>query len=202
MELDEESSEHFALSTPFRTYTFLRLPFGINIGLDPEIFQKSNEKFFGEIKNFLNIYFDELFIAAESESEHDKILDQVIDRARKLNVKFNERKAQYQFKEVKYLGNNFSSKGISVDPARIEALNAIKSPNNIKALHYKLGYVNDLRNFISNLANLNWAIVELLKKGVDFVWMGIHEKALNKNKEIVSKPPVLSNFDYRLPITL
>lgn len=54
IELDEASSEHCAFSTPFGTYKFLRLPFGLNVA--PEIFQKFTEQIFGKI-NGVVVYF-------------------------------------------------------------------------------------------------------------------------------------------------
>lgn len=76
-------------STPFGCYKFQRLSFGIKTA--PEIFQKINQKNFGDIENVI-IYFDDLLITANSKEEHDKILQKVIDRAREKGVKFNKEK--------------------------------------------------------------------------------------------------------------
>lgn len=57
----------------------------------------------------IGIYFDDIIIAADSEEKYDEILQKVIDRARKFNVKFNRNKIQFKVAEVKYLGQIFSA---------------------------------------------------------------------------------------------
>lgn len=102
VELDERSANLCVFNTVFGCYKFLRLPFGLSIA--PQLFQKMNERNFVNIEDLI-IYIDDLLIAAETEEEHDRILAQVLNRARELNIKFNETKVQYKVREVKYLGH-------------------------------------------------------------------------------------------------
>lgn len=71
----------------------MRLPFGLKNA--PEEFQFVNNSIFSGIDN-VHVYFDEILIAAENEIEHDKIMEQVINRARYVNIKFNKNKLQYK----------------------------------------------------------------------------------------------------------
>lgn len=57
----------------------------------PMVFQKYNMKYFGGIQG-LTIYFDDFITAVKPKDEHDKILPKVIERARKYNIKFNQKK--------------------------------------------------------------------------------------------------------------
>jgi len=66
--LDDESSKLCNFSTPFGTYKFLRLPFGLNVS--PEVFQSLINKYFSSIK-YLVIYFDDIMISADTKEEHD-----------------------------------------------------------------------------------------------------------------------------------
>lgn len=104
--------------TAFGKYCFKRLPFGLNIS--PEVFQRVNEKMFSDL-NF-GIYFDDFIIAANNEVDHDRILNDVIKRSKKLGIKFNENKLQYRVTEVRYLGQIFSKNGMKPDPKYIEAI--------------------------------------------------------------------------------
>lgn len=49
----------------------------------------------------MHIIADEMIISASSEQEHDEILRQVMERAKKSNVKFNKDKLQYKVHTVK-----------------------------------------------------------------------------------------------------
>ncbi|XP_031355091.1 uncharacterized protein K02A2.6-like [Photinus pyralis] len=54
----------------------------------PEYFQAINERIFGNLKG-VQVYIDDLLIAADSSEEHDRILNSVIIRATAKGVKFN-----------------------------------------------------------------------------------------------------------------
>ena len=75
IELDDESKRICAFSSPFGTYNFKRLPFGINIA--PETFQRLNERNFGDIPGTY-IYIDDVLVMGKSEIERDENLKQVI----------------------------------------------------------------------------------------------------------------------------
>ena len=68
-----------------------------------------------------------------------------------------------------------------------------KPLSNKKELQRFLGQVNYLRRFISNLAGKTREFSELLKlkDKEEFQWQENHQKAFDKIKEYLSKPPVL-----------
>lgn len=199
VKLDEKSSELCTFSTPFGCYKFNRLPFGLNMA--PEYFQKINTENFGDIEGVV-VYFDDILIAADTEKDHDTITKKVIDRARKIGVKFNKNKVQYKVSSVKYLGHIFSSEGMTIDPERVQAILSIESPTNVKKLQSIIGMINFLRNFIPNLSEKIAPLRELLKKDVKFQWLPVHENCLNKIKEEIANAPVLANFDINKEITI
>jgi len=94
-ELEEGSKRYCAFSTPYGTYNFNRLPFGIACA--PELFQQLTNKYFGDIQNVC-VYIDDILVYGKTKEEHDEALKKVMDRARLLNIKFNPDKIQYQKK--------------------------------------------------------------------------------------------------------
>lgn len=62
--LDKQSSKLCTFNSPWGTYHFLRLPFGINSA--SEVFQQKNSETFGGIQGVHNIA-DDMIIAASSE---------------------------------------------------------------------------------------------------------------------------------------
>lgn len=197
--LAENSTDLCGFSTPFGCYKFLRLPFGLSIA--PEIFQKYSEKTFGDIPGVV-IYCDDLLICASSDEEHDKILTQVFERAKKCNVRFNKKKFQYKLKEVKYFGHIFSQEGMKIDPDRIKAIVELKSPNTKKELQIILGMINYLRRFVPGLADMAAPLQALLKKDVEWLWTKVHENTFVNIKKCISQAPVLQNFNSNLPVTI
>lgn len=199
IKLTDSSSDLCTFNSPFGCYKFVRCPFGISVA--PEVFQKYSETAFGDIPGVI-VYCDDLLICADTQQEHDAILDKVFSRAREHNVRFNKDKFQYKLKQVKYFGHIFSEQGMKIDPDRVSAIVNMKSPNNKKELQIFLGMVNYLRKFIPHLANIAAPLQLLLKKDVEWLWTEIHEDVYTNIKNKISTAPVLQNFDDNLPITI
>jgi hypothetical protein len=162
------------------THKFNRLPFELNIA--PEYFQMINTRNFKNIPNTI-IYFDDILIATETEGEHDQIVQQVIERAKEMNIKFNKKKLQYKRKEVKFLGLIFKAEGMTLDQERINAIECLENPQNKAELQRLLGIFNFVRQFIPNYAELIMPLRELLKKNNKFAWMEEHTTVLKQMKE-------------------
>lgn len=192
IELEEESTDLCTFSTPFGCYKFNRLPYGINISA--EVFQKFNTRYFGDIEGVF-IYIDDILIAGQTVEDHNRILKQVVDRARQINVKFNLAKFQYCLPQVKYLGHIFSKEGVSPDPDRIRAILAYDLPKSKKDLQRYLGMVNYLRNFIPTLSELTSPMRVLLKNDTEWCWLPVHDNAFETLKKVITDAPVLRNFD-------
>lgn len=197
--LSEEASKLCTFNTPFGCYRFLRMPYGIKIG--PEVFQKYNSRNFEDLKGVV-VFIDDILIAANKIEEHDKILQKVVERARKLNMKFNREKIQFKVKEVKYLEKIISEAGIKCDPDRVRAIGKIEKPKDKKDLQKLIGMVNYVREYVPNLAEISQPLRELLKKDVIFEWLTAHDDCLNRIKGMISEAPTLQTFDESKEVTI
>lgn len=197
--LSPESTKYVGFHTPFGSFKFLRLPFGIICA--PEIFQKVLTKYFGDIPNVI-IYFDDILICGETEEEHDRAFAEVMRRAEELNIKFNKSKFQFKKTSINYMGHVLNQEGISPNPEYLEAILQLKNPNNRKELQSFLGSVNYVREYIPHLADLIQPFRGLLKKNSVFTWQQIHTENFNKIKEAVCAISSLANFNPAKKITL
>ena len=77
IQLDEDSSDLCIFNTEFGRYKFERLPFGINVA--PEMFQRIMTETFTDIDG-VEVIMDDILIFAPNQEEHDKILEQVLQR--------------------------------------------------------------------------------------------------------------------------
>uniref|UniRef100_A0A803KB09 Gypsy retrotransposon integrase-like protein 1 n=1 Tax=Xenopus tropicalis TaxID=8364 RepID=A0A803KB09_XENTR len=190
--LDEKSSLLCTFNTPWGRYKFNRLPFGIKSA--SEVFQQKNSEAFGDIEG-THIIADDMIIAASTKQEHDDILNKVMERARKLNVKFNKDKIQYLVKEVKYMGHIISSDGVKPDDSKISAILNMPPPQDKKGLMRFLGMTRYLAQYIPKEASLTAPLRMLLKKDILWQWGPEQDKALNLLKSSLTQAPVLSYFD-------
>ncbi|KAK9711483.1 RNase H-like domain found in reverse transcriptase [Popillia japonica] len=87
---------------------------------------------------------------------------------------------------------------------RIEAIQKMKRPANVKELQTFLGMINYLSRFINNIAKETAPLRLLLKKESVWSWddNSPQECAFRKLKNLISEAPVLSYYNPNLPVTL
>ena len=197
--IDEESSFILTFNTPFGRYRFLRMPFGISSA--SEVLQHRVYKAFGDIKG-VEVIADDMLVGAEDEETHDRLVRQVMERAREKNVVLNPKKIQYKQQQVKYFGCIIGHDGIRPDPGKVKAMVNIPTPADKSAVHRLLGVVNSFKDFIPNVSTLTAPIRTLLKKETDFQWLPEHDKALAEIKKTLTSEPVMRHFDHSKPVKI
>lgn len=199
IKLDERSSNICTFSTPFGCYKFKRLPFGLSVA--PEVFQRYVSNYFNDLPG-TTAYIDDLLVSGKTQQEHDTNLKKVLERARKINIKFNPDKLQYKVNSVKYVGQIFSSEGMKPDPNRVKSIINLERPRDKKTLQSFMGMINYLRIYTPNLSETCANLRDLLKNDREFLWADTHTKEFEKIKLLISQAPTLQNFDPNKEIIL
>lgn len=150
----------------------------------------------------LYIVANDLIIAAENTEEHDRILNQVLQRAEDQNIKLNFDKLQLRVNQVRYLGTIVTPDGIKPDPAKVEAIIGMPTPTDKAGVRRLLGMINFLAAHIPDMSTITAPVRDLLKSDVIFQWGPEQVRALEKIKEILSTAPVLSYFDSKAQSTI
>ena len=114
-------------------------------------------------------------------------------------LEISPKKYQLFKTEFQYMENTIfiKEKRVCVKPlrSRLEAIQKIKPPTNQKGCRSFEGVVNSISIFCSELQKLLKPIYELTKKSRPFVWGDEQQKAFDKIKNRLLKPPVLSMPD-------
>ena len=113
----------------------------------------------------------------------------------KHGLKLSPKKGQLFMKHLTYMGNVFHIHGstISITPlqSRIEAIQKLQPPTNVKGCKSFCGVVNYLSIFCRHLQKLLKPIYDLTKKGRPFVWQEEQQQAFDTIKERMINPPIL-----------
>ena len=113
----------------------------------------------------------------------------------KHGLKLSPKKCQLFMKHLVYMGNVFHIDGstISITPlqSRIEAIQKLQPPTNVKGCKSFCGVVNYLSIFCRHLQKLLKPIYDLTKKGRPFVWQEEQQNAFDTIKEMMINSPVL-----------
>ncbi|UYV67231.1 K02A2.6-like, partial [Cordylochernes scorpioides] len=147
-------------------------------------------------------YIDDVLIATASIEEHLALLKTIFARLAKYNIKLKKEKCLFLQKEIEYLGNLVTGKGIRPLDHKVQAIQKAKTLTNISELRSFLGLINFYGKFIPNLPELLKPLHELLHKKRPWVWTKECGEAIDKCKYSITSERVLVPYDTTLPLCL
>nr|XP_018627055.1 uncharacterized mitochondrial protein AtMg00860-like [Nicotiana tomentosiformis] len=103
----------------------------------------------------------------------------------------NPLKCAFGVTSGKFLGFIVRHSGIEVDPAKIDAIQKMPEPKNLRELRSLQGNLAFIWRFISNLAGRCQPFNHLLRKDIPFHWDQSCQNALESIKRYLLNPPVL-----------
>lgn len=183
MHLDEDSQELTTFRTPFGRYCYTRLPFGLAISQD--VFQQRMDSILAQCPGCVGIA-DDVGVAGETEIEHDRNLIRLMEVARKEGLVFNSTKCLIKAREMSFYGNIYSSTGVRPDPAKIDDIVSMPTPQDKEDLRCFMGMMNYLAVFVPNFAERASPLRDLLKQEVPFWWQEDHQATFEALKHSVS----------------
>lgn len=191
----KEDRQKPTFTTPWGTFKYIRMSFGLtNVGAT---FQRAMDYAFkGLIGKFIEIYQDDLTIFSKDGINDISHLRQVFDRCREYAISLNPAKSVFGVTERRLLDHIIPKDGIKIDPERVEAIQKIPLPHNLKSLQSFLPKTNFLRRFIPNYVEIAKPIQSLLKKDVRFVWQEDNKRAFQEIKGAIAKAPILVSPNY------
>ncbi|KAL4016684.1 hypothetical protein IC575_024339 [Cucumis melo] len=144
------------------------------------------------LDTFVIVFIDDILIYSKTEAEHEEHLHQVLEtlRANKLYAKFS--KCDFWLKKVAFLGHVVSSKGVFVDPAKIEAVTSWPRPFTVSEIRSFLGLAGYYRRFVEDFSRIASSLTRLTRKGTPFVWNPACESSFQELKQKLVSAPVLT----------
>ncbi|KAK7095401.1 hypothetical protein V1264_006813 [Littorina saxatilis] len=199
LELDEASKEFTTINTHQGLYRYNRLPFGISSA--PGIFQRTMENLLRGIPK-VYVRIDDILVAGTTRDEHLQTLRTVMQRLKSAGAKLKKKKCVLLATEVVYLGLKIDQSGIQPVPEKVEAIQEMPRPTDVKQLQAYLGMVNYYSRFLPNLSTVLAPLYVLLKKGVAWAWSDQQEEAWVRSKNLLLSQNVLVHFDSKKHILL
>lgn len=191
--------------TAFRTddglFHFRRMPFGLCNA--PASFQKLMNALFAGLKGIhLQVFIDDVCVATTTRNEHLYLLEKVFILLCDANLKLKASKCTFGASHVIFLGHELSADGIRQDPKKLETIDKMPTPVDVKSLRRALGLFNYYRKFVPEFAELSAPLNQLTKKNIPFRWGSSEDQAFNNLKSELNKNALLCNFNHRDPLVL
>ncbi|KAL4038037.1 hypothetical protein IC575_001640 [Cucumis melo] len=158
--------------TTFRSryghYEFIVMSFGLTNA--PAVFMDLINRVFREfLDTFVIVFIDDILIYSKTEAEHEEHL-----------------------RMVSFLGHVVSKAGVSVDPAKIEAVTSWPRPSTVSEVRSFLGLAGYYRWFVENFSRIATPLTQLTRKGAPFVWSKACEDSFQSLKQKLVTTPVLT----------
>ncbi|GJQ99550.1 putative reverse transcriptase domain-containing protein [Tanacetum coccineum] len=180
-----------AFGTRYGHYEFQVMLFGLTNA--PAVFMDlMNRVCKPYLDKFVIIFIDDILIYSKNEKEHEEHLKEILEllKKEKLYAKFS--KCEFWILKVQLLGHVIDSRGIHVDPAKIESIKDWASPKTPTEICQFLGLAGYYRRFIKGFSKIAKSITKLTQKGVKFEWGEKEENALQLIKQKLCSALILA----------
>ena len=193
--------EKITFTCPFGSFAYTRIPFGLCNAL--ETFQRCMLSIFSHmVGNFLEVFMDDFFVFASSFEKFLENLRSILSRCVEKNLVLSWEKSHFMVKEGIVLGHVVSKRGIEVDQSKIEVIEKLPTPNNIKALRSFLGNASFYRRFLKDFSQIARPLSSLLVKDTPFIFSEECLIAFNTLKKALSEAPILQSPIWGKPFEL
>nr|GEY66268.1 putative reverse transcriptase domain-containing protein [Tanacetum cinerariifolium] len=191
LRVHEEAIPKTAFRTRYGHYEFQAMPFGLTNA--PAVFMNlMNWVCKPYLDKFVIVFIDDILIYSKNKKEHEEHLTLILELLKKeeLYVKFS--KCEFWIPKVQYLRHVIDSKGIHVDPAKIESIKYWASPKTLIEIRQFLGFAGYYRRFIEGFSKIVKSMTKLTQKNVKFDWGEKEEAAFQLIKQKLCSAPILA----------
>uniref|UniRef100_A0A8C1U5W3 Gypsy retrotransposon integrase-like protein 1 n=1 Tax=Cyprinus carpio TaxID=7962 RepID=A0A8C1U5W3_CYPCA len=179
-----------AFNTPLGHFEYRVLPFGLVNA--PAVFQALINDVLRDMLNiFVFVYLDDILVFSPSLQVHIQHVRRVLQRLLENRLFVKAEKCSFHAQSVTFLGSVISAEGISMDPAKVQAVTDWPVPDSRTALQRFLGFANFYRRFIRNFSQVAAPLTALTSSKSSFVWTESAQSAFERLKNLFSTAPIL-----------
>lgn len=123
----------------------------------------------------------------------------VLERCVETNLVLNWEKCHFIVEEGIVLGYVVSKRGIEVDKAKVELMQKLSPPVNVKGARSFMGHAGFYRRFIKDFSKISKPLCDLLSKDVAWSFDEKCRQAFEEIKELLISAPIMCVPDWTLP---
>jgi hypothetical protein len=125
-------------------------------------------------------------------------LNKVLQRCEDQHLVINWEKCHFMVTEGVVLGHRVSGRGIEVDRAKVEAIEKLSYPKDIKGIRSFLGHAGFYRIFIKDFSKISKSLTDLLQMDVPFSFIDDCVKSSNVLKNALISALIIQPPDWNL----
>lgn len=208
IELEKDDREKTAFATPWGSYHFKRMPFGLCGG--PSTYARLVQMVLDGIPHEMALpYLDDTIIHSRTMEQHFQALEIVFKAHLRAGLKLQPEKCQLFRSSIDYLGHVVSSEGIHPIPEYLDVVATWPTPKTRSQVRTFLGKVGYYRRFIPQYAAIAGPLSDKLVKdekddNTEFEITPEIERSFQDLKSRLTSAPILAypEFDSEEPFIL
>lgn len=147
------------------------------------------------------VFFDDIIIYSRTWQEHIEHIRIILHLLQDQQLFTDRNKCSFGQTELEYLGHIITSKGVLIDPKKIEAIVNWPTLKNMTRVRGFLGVTGFVCKFIKGYAHIATPLTDLTKKDA-FKWAQMVESAFQQLKVAMTSTSVLTMLDFSKPFTI
>jgi hypothetical protein len=155
--------------TRYGLYEYLVMSFGLT-NAPAHFMYLMNFVFMPKLDKFVVVFIDDILIYSKSEEEHVHHLRVILQRLRDCQLYAKFCRCAFWLKEVLILGHIISTKGIVVDPSKVQEVFDRKSQRLVTQIRSFLRLAGYYHRCIPNFSKIAKPMTQLLEKEAKFKW--------------------------------
>ncbi|CAM8966450.1 unnamed protein product [Rhodiola kirilowii] len=196
-----QDQEKTTFTYPYGTYAYRRMPFGLCNA--PGNLQRCMMAIFFEfIENIMEVFMDGFSVYCSSFDFCLENLSKVLDKCIETDLVLNWEKCHFMVQEGIVLGHLVSNRGIEVDRAKIEVIEKLPPPRDVKGIRSFLGHASFYRRFIKDFSKIAKPLTDLLHNDTPFVFHDPCVEAFEKLNFALTSSPIIQPPNWELPFEL
>jgi hypothetical protein len=161
-----------------------------------------NAIFANYIEKIMEVFMDDFSMYATSFDNYLFNLNKVLQRCEDQYLVINWEKCHFMVTEGVVLGHRVSGRGIEVDHAKVEAIEKLSYPKDIKGIRSFLGHAGFYRIFIKDFSKISKSLTDLLQMDVPFSFTDDCVESSNVLKNALISAPIIQPPDWNLPFEI
>jgi hypothetical protein len=188
--IHKDDQEKTTFTCPLGTFACRRMPFGLCNA--PATFQTCMNSIFADyIEKIMEVFMDDFSVYVMSFDNCLFNLNKVLLRCEDQHLVLNWEKCHFMVTEGVVLGHRVSRRGIEMDRAKVDAIEKLPYPKDIKGIRSFLGHAGFYRRFIKDFSKISKPLTNLLQKDVPFSFTKDCVESFNVLKNALISAPII-----------
>ncbi|KAJ9556682.1 hypothetical protein OSB04_011296 [Centaurea solstitialis] len=196
-----EDQEKTTFTCPYGSFAFKRMPFGLCNA--PATFQRCMMSIFSDmLEKSIEIFMDDFSVYGSSFDNCLENLEKGLVRCEETDLVLNWEKCHFMVTEGIVLGHLISKRGVEVDKAKLEVIEKLPEPTNVKGIRSFLGHAGFYRRFIKDFSKIAKPLCLLLQHDQKFDFNNECRNAFVTLKKALITAPVVVAPDWDKPFEI